>query len=127
MLSIMFFTSDLRETFEHYARAFDAKNMGEGYGEDNELIHIDIDIRGHRFALAPHAPHEIVKGNVMVVCLSFDHDEEALRNAFDVLKENGQADGLHSYPWSPLEGYVTDKYGVVWCLGLKASSEGEAV
>jgi uncharacterized glyoxalase superfamily protein PhnB len=117
-LTVQIFTSDLLETFEHYEKAFGAKNIGEGYGDSNELIHLSMDIRGNHIALAPLAPHEITKGNVTVLCLGFDKDEEALWNAFNVLKEDGQTDGLHSYPWSSLEGYVTDKYGVVWCIGL---------
>ena len=118
MLSVQIFTKDLRAAFAHYERAFGARCVGEGYGDGNELIHIDMDIRGNRVALAPHAPHEITHGNVTVICLGFDNDEQALRTAIDVLIEDGQSDGLHTYPWNPLEGYVTDQYGVVWCIGL---------
>ena len=39
--------------------------------------------------------------------------------AYNVLKEGGYADMLKSFPWSPLQGYVTDKYGVMWCIGLQ--------
>ena len=122
--SIQIFTPDLRGTFAYYERAFGAKNVGEGYGGAGELIHLDMDIRGSHMALAPHAPNEITKGNVTVICLGFDGDEASLRTAFDVLSEDGQTDGLHSYPWNALEGYVTDKYGVVWCLGLKSLNSG---
>lgn len=72
---------------------------------------------GNKIALAPHSPSEITKGNVTVICLKFEQ-KEALLQAYDILKEGGQTEGLLELPWSPLEGYVTDKYGVVWCIGV---------
>ena len=117
MVSILIFTENLLESFEHYKKAFNAINICEGYGDSNELIHLEMDIMGNKIALAPHSPSEIIKGNVTVICLKFQQ-KEALMKAYDTLKEDGQTDGLSELPWSPLEGYVTDKYGVVWCIGL---------
>ena len=115
--AVLIFTHDLRETYGHYKRAFNAIIIGEGYGDLDELIHLEMDVFGNRIALAPHSPSEIVKGNVTVICLKFQH-KEALMNAYETLQEGGQTAGLSEHPWSPLEGYVTDKYGVVWCIGL---------
>lgn len=117
-LTVQIFSSALLETFEHYKKAFNATQISLARGSENEPIHLVMDILGNHIAIAPLAPHEITKGNVTVICLGFDNDESALWNAFNVLKEGGQTDGLHSYPWHSLEGYVTDKYGVVWCIGL---------
>ena len=117
MISILIFTENLLETFEHYKRAFDAASIGEGYGDKNELIHLEMDVMGSKIALSPHSASEIVKGNVTAICLKFQQ-KEALLKAYDVLKEGGHTDGLAELPWSPLEGYVTDKYGVIWCIGL---------
>jgi len=116
-LTVQIFSPDLLETFEHYKKAFHATQISLAKGSENEPIHLEMDIMGNRVAIAPHASHEITKGNVTVICLGFE-DEEALWNALNILKEDGQTEGLHSYPWSPLQGYVTDKYGVVWCIGL---------
>ena len=118
MVSILIFVENLPEAFAHYKRAFGATNVGEGYGDIGELIHLEMNILGSKIALAPHSPSEIAKGNVTVICVNFSN-KEALLNAYDVLKEDGQTDGLTELPWSPLEGYVTDKYGVVWCIGYR--------
>ena len=117
MVSILIFTENLLETFEHYQKAFHATKVGTGYGNQNELIHLEMEIMGNRIALAPHSPSEIAKGNVTVICVKFQQ-KEALMQAYDTLKEGGQTGGLSELPWSPLEGYVTDRYGVVWCIGL---------
>ncbi len=76
-----------------------------------------MDIMGKSLAVAPRAPHEIIKGNVTVICLKFN-DKNSLINAYNVLCEDGFTEGLKEHPWSALEGYVTDKYGVTWCIGL---------
>ena len=117
-LMVQISATNILETFEHYRRAFDATQISLAKGSENEPIHLEMDILGNRIAIAPFAPHELVKGNITRICISFDNDKKALLNAFNVLKDGGQTDGLHSYPWNPLEGYVTDKYGVVWCIGL---------
>jgi uncharacterized glyoxalase superfamily protein PhnB len=116
-LTVQIFTDNLLETFEHYKRAFNASKIGEGYGDNNELIHLDIDIMSNKIALAPHSASDIIKGNVTVICLKFQQ-KEALIKTYNVLKEEGQTEGLKELPWSPLQGYVTDKYGVVWCVGI---------
>ena len=117
MSSLLIFVEDLLEAYEHYRRAFNAQNLGQAYGDQGELIHLEMEFLGHSIALSPHAAHEITKGNVVAIYVKF-RDRAALLAAFDVLKECGQSDGLAELPWSPLEGYVTDKYGVVWCIGL---------
>ncbi|MCL1857698.1 MAG: hypothetical protein FWF92_00490 [Oscillospiraceae bacterium] len=116
-LTVQIFSSDLLETFEHYRKAFNATQISLARGSENEPIHLVMDILENHIAIAPLAPHEITKGNVTVICLGFQ-DKDTLMTAYNVLKEGGQSDGLKELPWSPLQGYVTDKYGVVWCIGL---------
>ena len=116
-LTVQIFSSDLLETFEHYKKAFNATQLSLARGSENEPIHLEMDIMGNRMAIAPLAPHEITKGNVTVICLGFEN-KESLLQAYDVLCDGGHSDGLAELPWSPLQGYVTDKYGVVWCIGL---------
>lgn len=114
---VQIFTEDLLETFEHYKKAFNATILFTAKGSEDELIHLEMDIMGNKIAMAPPLPCGIIKGNITVLCLKFQQ-EEALMTAYNVLKEGGQADTLKSYPWSALEGYVTDKFGVNWCIGL---------
>ena len=116
-LTVQIFAENLMEVFEHYKRAFNAELLGTAKGSRNELIHLEMDIMGNKIAVAPHALHEIFKGNVTVICLVFA-DRAALMQAYTVLCEDGISDGLKELTWSPLEGYVTDKFGVVWCIGL---------
>ena len=116
-LTVQIFSPDLLETFEHYKRAFNATLLSTANGSNNELIHLEMDILGNKMCIAPHAPHEIIKGNVTVICLGFD-SKDVLIQAYDELRDGGQTEGLSELPWSPLQGYVTDKYGVVWCIGL---------
>ncbi|MCL2298894.1 MAG: hypothetical protein FWC27_01950 [Firmicutes bacterium] len=116
--SVLLFTStDLMEMFEHYKRAFNAKLLWDGRGDAGELIHVQMDVLGNGIGLAPAAPHELAAGNVTVVCLKFRKEKE-LRRAYEVLCEGGHGEGLLKLPWSSLEGYVTDKYGVKWCIGV---------
>ena len=116
-LTVQFFSENLMEMFDHYKRAFCATLISTANGSHGELIRLEMDIMGNKLAIAPHAPHEIIKGNVTIICLEFKN-KETLTQAYDVLREDGHTDGLAELPWSPLQGYVTDKYGVVWCIGL---------
>ncbi len=115
--SIQIFATDLLDVFEHYKRAFNATLLFEGRADDGGLIHMQLDIMGASLGIAPKRPDEIAKGNVVQLCLPFS-DEVTLRNAYNVLLEGGHGEGLACLPWSPLQGYVTDKFGVIWCIGL---------
>ena len=117
-LGVQFMISvDLMEAFEHYKRAFNAKFLFDGKGDAGELIHVQMEVLGNGIGLAPAAAHEITAGNITVVCLKF-RKEKDLRRAYDVLCEGGRGEGLLKLPWSTLEGYVTDKFGVKWCIGI---------
>lgn len=116
-LTVQIFSSDILESFEHYRKALNATQISLARGSKDEPIHLVMEIMGNNIAIAPLAPHEITKGNVTVLCLKFK-DKDSLIKAFEILKEDGQTNGLMELPWSPLEGYVTDKYGVVWCIGI---------
>ena len=116
-LTVQIFSSDILETFEHYKKAFNATQISIARGFKNEPVHLEMDIMGNNMAIAPLAPHEITKGNVTVICLGLQN-KETLIQAYNILRDGGQSNGLNELPWSPLQGYVTDKYGVVWCIGL---------
>jgi uncharacterized glyoxalase superfamily protein PhnB len=120
-LVVQIFTENLLETFEHYKKAFNATNIGEGYGSNNELIHLEMDIMGNKIVLAPRSSGEFIKVDLnrstVVLCIKFKNEQE-LMTAYNILKDSGYAEELKSYPWSPLQSYVTDKYGIMWCVGL---------
>ena len=118
-LGIGIFAEDLMGIFEHYKRAFDATLICTANGSQDELIHLEMDIMGNRIWVQPPLPRGVnKKDNVTILGLHFK-DRESLLRAYDVLKEDCMADnGLKELPWNPLEGYVTDKFGVVWCIGL---------
>ena len=116
-MTVQFFSENLMEMFNHYQKAFNATLLSTAIDSQDELIHLEMDIMGNKLAIAPHAPHEIIKGNVTVICLKLENKESLLKT-HDILCEGGHSDGLLELPWSPLQGYVTDKYGVVWCIGL---------
>lgn len=60
-------------------------------------------------------------GNISLQVILDDGD--ALRHAFDVLKEGGEV-GMPLAPtfWTPLFGSLTDRFGVEWQLGLAAKN-----
>ena len=115
--SVQIFASDLLAVYEHYKRAFGATIKFDGKADDGTLIHLHLDIMGASLGIAPKRPDEIAKGNTVQLCLCFP-DEETLRHAYTTLEEGGLGEGLSWLPWSPLQGYVTDKFGVMWCIGL---------
>ena len=75
-LTVQISAIDIEETFEHYRKAFDATQISLARGAENEPIHLEMDILGNRIAIAPFAPHEIVKGNITRICLSFDNENK---------------------------------------------------
>lgn len=114
---VQIFAENLLETFEHYKEAFGATIIFEGKADNGDLIHLEMDVMGNRIALAPPLPCGNIKGNITVLCLKFE-DKESLLKAYNTLKKDGHTDGLQSLPWSELEGYVTDRYGVNWYIGI---------
>jgi uncharacterized glyoxalase superfamily protein PhnB len=115
--TIQIFVEDLLKVFEHYKKTFNAALLFTAKGSQDELIHLEMDIMGNKITLAPPLQCGVIKGNTIVLCIKFQQ-EEALMTAYNVLKDGGQADTLKAYPWSTLEGYVTDKFGVMLCIGL---------
>ena len=114
---VQIFSEDLLGSFEHYKKAFKATQIFLAKGSQDEPIHLEMDVLGNNIAIAPLLPKDIKKGNVVVLCVKFENEED-LWMAYNVLKEDGRADELKSYPWSALEGYVTDKFGITWCIGI---------
>ena len=118
-ITIQIFASDLPAVLAHYTRAFGATKLAEAYGDDGEPIHLEMDVMGNRIAVAPHSEEELapMKCGVTTLCMRFEDETQMLR-AYYALKEDGTAEELREYPWSRAEAYVTDKFGVRWCIGI---------
>ena len=116
-IAIGIFAEDLMATFEHYKRAFNATLLATANGSQGELIHLEMDIKGNKIWVQPL--REVNKSSgATILGLKF-HDKKELLRAYDVLKEDCVADdGLKEHPWCTLEGFVTDKFGVTWLIGL---------
>jgi len=109
--------SNRAEAFAFYHKAFGAtKTSEEGLPEDAAHHLIFMDFNGLSVLLGPD-DNEIAVGNTTYCCVTFDKEEE-LRKAYDVLLQGGQNDHLGSHSFTPLGGYVTDKYGINWWLTL---------
>ena len=115
--TVQLFARDLIASFHHYEKAFQATFLFDAKADDGTLIHLEMDVMGNRIALAPPLPCGNIKGNITVLCLKFP-DRQSLMTAYNTLIEGGQSQGLQTFPWSPLQGYVTDKFGVNWCIGI---------
>jgi predicted 3-demethylubiquinone-9 3-methyltransferase (glyoxalase superfamily) len=76
---------------------------------DHDLIIFDSP-PVHNFTFTP----------AMSLFVEFDNPDQ-LRKAFEILSENGKvAMPLDDYGFSPLFGWLQDRYGVSWQLNLKS-------
>ena len=103
------------EAFELYKKAFNAKNISESTPPDGDDIHIMMEINGFEILLAPGGKVEKVLENTMVCEFQFDNEND-LRQAYDVLIQEGVNYSIGSYPWAPVGAFVIDKFGIHWWL-----------
>lgn len=105
---------DRIKAFELYQKAFGAiKTWEAGNAPDGNDIHIGMQINGFPVMLGPGG--EKNAEHIVTVELMFDNEDD-LRRAYDILKEEGCNYSIGSYPWAPVGALVTDKYGVTWWL-----------
>ena len=111
------------EAVDFYCKAFNAspKNCFKAADGDNFYAHAEIAINDQTFLAVSESSlydEKFIEANNMQFWLTFD-DEQALRNAYDVLKENAEISyALAPCEWCPMMADLTDKFGNRWCLNI---------
>ena len=115
------------EAVETYCRAFGAEVTFEIKNEAQTAYeHCELSVNGEGILAAAEAqePYDVSEIHRMKLqTMTFNAfelgSEDAVRNAFDVLKEGGVViDEIHELPWSKCCATVIDKYGVCWWIGI---------
>jgi uncharacterized glyoxalase superfamily protein PhnB len=104
---------DRMKAFELYQEAFGAVKAWEGTPPDGDDLHIVMQINGFNILLGPGS--EKNEEHIVTPELMFDNEDD-LRKAYNILKQEGCNYSIGSYPWAPIGALVTDKYGVTWWL-----------
>lgn len=106
------------EAVEHYQKAFGATIGYHVKNQDNTYMHAEITLDGQTIISISESDEWAISGKNMQFWLTFgDDNEDALKKAYDILKEDGQI----LYPvgpsdWSKCMADVIDKFGVRWYL-----------
>lgn len=108
------------EAVELYQKAFGATLGYHVQNPDHTYMHAEILMNEQHIISISESNDWIHAGNNMQFCINFGSEkEEALKNAYEVLKEDGQI----LYPigpcdWSTCMADVVDKFGVRWYLSV---------
>lgn len=108
------------EAVELYQKAFDATLGYHVQIPDNTYMHAEIKMNEQNIISISESNDWAVSGKNMQFCIAFGSgNDEALKNAYEVLKEDGQI----LYPlgpcdWSECMADLVDKFGVRWYLSL---------
>lgn len=127
------FNGNCAEAIELYEKAFGVKAKvmrysdappSEGYqlapGTENFVMHACLTNRNDYTVFLADMPPEMpcAFGNGMSVLMELD-DEQAVKSAFDILKEGGKVTmELQQTFWSKCFGSLEDKFGVNWMLSI---------
>lgn len=115
------------EAVAHYCRAFGAEVTFEIKNQAGDAYeHCELSVNGEPFLAAAEASAPC---NVALIhkerwqTMTFNAfemgSEEAVQNAFDVLREGGVViEPIHEVPWSRRCATVIDKYGVCWWIAI---------
>jgi predicted 3-demethylubiquinone-9 3-methyltransferase (glyoxalase superfamily) len=121
----LMFQGDAHDAIELYASIFDEFVVGERTlheeGENEGRLQLArVTFAGHELIIFDSPPvHNFTFTPAMSLFVEFDEADQ-LRQAFEVLSEGGEiAMPLDDYGFSPLYGWVQDRYGVSWQLSLK--------
>jgi len=110
------------EAVETYCKAFGAEITFKIIDEEKNVYeHCELSVDGQGFLAASEAPESCDAGpktNWQTMAFNvYEMGEEAVRNAYAVLKEGGTViDELGPCPWNPLCSNLIDKYGVFWWI-----------
>lgn len=109
------------EAVAFYCEAFQAepKNCFRHSDDDAFYAHAEIALNDQTLlAISERAHYDraFTRGNSMQFWLAFD-DEQALRKAYDVLKEKAEVHcPLSPCEWCKQAADLTDRYGIRWLL-----------
>lgn len=108
------------EAVELYQKAFGATLGYNVQNPDSTYMHAEIILNGQHIISISESEDWAISGKNMQFCITFgSENEEALKKAYEILKEDGQI----LYPlgpcdWSQCMADVIDKFGVRWYLSV---------
>ena len=120
----MAYVTDTVEAVAFFCRAFGgtAKNCFKRADDEDFYAHAEIDVKGEIILALSEAvccDMAVAPGSNMDFWMTFD-DEQALRTAYDVLRENADVHSpLAPCDWCPAMAALTDKFGLRWLLSVK--------
>lgn len=113
------------EAVEMYCKAFGAEISLQFKDEEKQAYaHCELSINGQLFMAVSEAPDncDVSKKRVWQTMAFNVYDmgsEEAIRNAYDILREGGTViDPLGPCDWNPYCSNLIDKYGVFWWIAI---------
>ena len=113
------------EAVEMYCKAFGAEVSFQIKDEaKDEYLHCELTIDGQPFLAVSEAPASCdVSKKTGWQTMAFNAydlgSEEAVRNAYDVLRDGGTViDPLGSCDWNPCCSNLIDRFGVFWWIAI---------
>jgi uncharacterized glyoxalase superfamily protein PhnB len=113
------------EAVEMYCKAFGAEISFPILNDDkSEYQHCELSVDGQLFMAVSEAPNDCdVSKKSVWQTMAFNvyemGNEEAVRNAYDVLREGGTViDPLGPCDWNPCCSNLIDKFGVFWWIAI---------
>lgn len=108
----LWFNSQATEAASMYCSAFKKTKI-----TSQSPIVTEIDVDGQKFILLDGGP--MFKPNASISFYYICEDEEELDTIWNTFSKEGSIlMPLDTYPWSKKYGWITDKFGISWQLGL---------
>jgi PhnB protein len=112
------------EAVDMYCKAFGAEISFQIKTEENTYAHCELSVNGELFLAVSEAPFDRDHNKEHVwQTMAFNvyemGTEEAVRNAYDILREGGTViDALGPCDWNACCANVIDKFGVFWWIAI---------
>lgn len=113
----LWFNNQAKEAADLYCSAFENSKI-----TTQSSIVTEIEVSGHKFILLDGGP--IYQPNPSISIYYVCESEQELVKIWDTFTKEGKVMmALDKYPWSAKYGWVADKFGISWQLGLGKVSE----